>query len=760
MWGGIRECACNQDYTPPKSGNKKLSKAEKDKLKKDELEKKAQEEEEARIQAEEEEEEQKERAKVEAEERRRLDNEERKRRKGQLEDLATMWESYTATLAAEKADYRRQAKWDRYMLCDGSPNPAIPGEINTFMNLWREDQNNNDIESVLKDSKLTLKLLNELHTLIETTPEEELPEKEVNQYKETIKELQSLLAEKLDLSSHILLLSSTDLADPETGNLQTVKTDGVITLSMWGNLSKNPRIKSHEFEEKGFMFEMPKMLTLMDCAVRVLFTEYDHYSEHSKSSVCRPKVNVIEEPEVAAVEGEEEGEEKVEGMEGGDEENKEEAAEGEDPISREETKDVMAALNQLEDNDKEKEEQEVEPVEAEPEEDDFEIKTPEPEEFEDFDGDDDAVDLRAFSVMGGIFHFNLLHLPPQPKTVQSWILTRVDPMQLRPIEYVADANPLTASAAAAGKESPATESTKDGGSLGGESRADKRDVDRPPIGVTMRLPETVYFCEEPQVARWDEEIKQWRLDGFSDHKFNEDKRLLSFRTTQFGTMALIQDTHINMPFQSWEIRPRGLNHCVMTIIAAIVEVEIQIKNDVCCLTQPDKPEVQHLLNQWYPPREFIKRMRAAGLNVFPEPDSSKYVSIQAKNAITEERLYQQMAMTASGMAFSWSKWNSEVGDKERIILQGCEQLQDEALFEEDWSLFMVNKKRTTKLKMTEFDDNFSEDHAEGTEFHADLYHMTVEMASDGAKDRIRETTHTFIDSVWSILRSTKLVTYS
>lgn len=52
---------------------------------------------------------------------------------------------------------------------------------------------------------------------------------------------------------------------------------------------------------------------------------------------------------------------------------------------------------------------------------------------------------------------------------------------------------------------------------------------------------------------------------------------LTFKISHFGTMALFQDAHINMPFQSWEIRPRGLNHAQLTIIAAIVEVEIQIK---------------------------------------------------------------------------------------------------------------------------------------------------------------------------------------
>ena len=38
--------------------------------------------------------------------------------------------------------------------------------------------------------------------------------------------------------------------------------------------------------------------------------------------------------------------------------------------------------------------------------------------------------------------------------------------------------------------------------------------------------------------------------------------------------------------------------------------------------------------------------------------------------------------------------------------------------QEDWSLFMVTKYRTIKLQMTEFDEEFSEEHAEGTEVRA------------------------------------------
>lgn len=42
------------------------------------------------------------------------------------------------------------------MRCDGSPNPTIPGEINTYINLRLEDNAHNDIDSVLKQAELDL----------------------------------------------------------------------------------------------------------------------------------------------------------------------------------------------------------------------------------------------------------------------------------------------------------------------------------------------------------------------------------------------------------------------------------------------------------------------------------------------------------------------------------------------------------------------------------------------------------------------------
>ena len=49
-------------------------------------------------------------------------------------------------------------QWERYMLCDGSPDPTIPGEINTYMNLWKEEKEHLEIQNVLEDSKQPLQV--------------------------------------------------------------------------------------------------------------------------------------------------------------------------------------------------------------------------------------------------------------------------------------------------------------------------------------------------------------------------------------------------------------------------------------------------------------------------------------------------------------------------------------------------------------------------------------------------------------------------
>merc|ERR1719346_763047 len=134
---------------------------------------------------------------------------------------------------------------------------------------------------------MDLSLIEELQFLLEDTPETDLNETERGLYNSTIKELQKLMATKLDAASLQVLCDATKLSNPETNNLEHCVNNDQISLSVWGNLTKNPRIRHFEFSSVHLTFDIPKVLSLSDCAVRVLITKYDHLSQTSKAAAPR-----------------------------------------------------------------------------------------------------------------------------------------------------------------------------------------------------------------------------------------------------------------------------------------------------------------------------------------------------------------------------------------------------------------------------------------------------------------------------------------
>ena len=57
-------------------------------------------------------------------------------------------------------------KWKRVMQCDGTPDPTILLEINTFMSLWRDEHQRTNLEYTMKQTNLVLSLIKELNTVI------------------------------------------------------------------------------------------------------------------------------------------------------------------------------------------------------------------------------------------------------------------------------------------------------------------------------------------------------------------------------------------------------------------------------------------------------------------------------------------------------------------------------------------------------------------------------------------------------------------
>ncbi|NXE02831.1 CASC1 protein, partial [Chaetorhynchus papuensis] len=168
-------------------------------------------------------------------------------------------------------------QWEHYLSCDGSPDPTVPQEMNTFMNLWREDQDEG-IQLVMEKGDVVLKLIEKLEFLLLEASPNEITEEQRVLYQEFILQLQALLHEKYNQATQNLLKIASMYEDSETGNMHTVIKDKNATFCIWVNLKKKPRFKNHVFQEAGHGFDLPKSLALSSVAVRVLHTRYDHVS--------------------------------------------------------------------------------------------------------------------------------------------------------------------------------------------------------------------------------------------------------------------------------------------------------------------------------------------------------------------------------------------------------------------------------------------------------------------------------------------------
>ncbi|XP_008581866.1 PREDICTED: protein CASC1 isoform X4 [Galeopterus variegatus] len=631
-----------------------------------------------------------------------------------------------------KHDTRLLSQWKHYIQCDGSPDPSISQEINTFISLWREETNET-FEEVIAKSKLVLNLIEKLKLILLETPPYDLQDKNIIQYRGSILQLQELLQLKFNVATEILLRQASTLADLDSGNMEKIIRDENVTLYVWANLKKNPRYRSVRFSGTQIGFEIPRILATSDIALRLLHTHYDHVSPLHPVLTPVPKeertstVTELVRDEVKNVE---------EAISKEDQEETKQQESGSNIILEEEIK-----VEEQDDIEVQKSSvgEEHEPITCE-----LEIKLlsktvstaqlllienahEKPDTFEDND-----VDLCQFTTLGGVYHLDILELPPQCKPVKGWMIVEILKEGLQKYTYPPETT-----------EEFETENAF------------------PPIEVTLEVHENVIFFEDPIVVRWDTEGKRWKTDGISKVSYNPEERLITFSLETFGPVTLIQDTHINMPYQSWELRPLGVNTVLLTVTTVFTEIQIQIKENLCMLASIKLRNKEHfsiLEGKWMPPVPFIIALKAAGLNIFPTGHSHFYVVINHKVPLVEMKAYRQMALLSSAFAFGWSKWNL-LCNSTKVVVKVREHLTKEPM-NPDWDLLMFSGDRAQRLKIDEDSQTFSEALKEETEFHSTLYHMVKDFASEEAMEKVSSSDCQFIDCVCQMLLSTRLLSYS
>ncbi|XP_055428166.1 dynein axonemal intermediate chain 7 isoform X5 [Bubalus kerabau] len=637
-----------------KSGSKKKKITKADRLKQilEEEEKRQKEEEEARVKYEKEEMERLEIQRIENEKLQKLEAKDLERRNEELEELYLL-EACFPEAEKLKRDNRFLSQWKHYIECDGSPDPSIAQEINTFITLWKEETNET-LEEVIEKSKLVLNLIEKLKLILLETPPYDLQGKNIIQYQESILELQELLHLKFNRATEILLRQASTLADLDSGNMEKVIQDENVTLCIWANLKKNPRHRSIRFSETQTGFEIPRILATSDIALRLLHTHYDHVTP--LSPVLTPSqehISIVTD------------------------------------FVKEEVKSVQTAVSKDLQEENKQQENESNSVHEE------ETKA---------EGQGDVEEQM-------ILKEGLQKYTYPPETTEDLEAENVFP----------------------------------------------------PIEVTLEVHENVIFFENPMVARWDAEGKQWKTDGISNVSYKSEERLVTFNLETFCPVTLIQDAHINMPYQSWELRPLDVNKVLLTVTTVFTELQIQIKENLCMLASIKVNSKNHssiLEEKWMTPVSFIIALKKAGLNIFPTGHSHLYVVINYKHPSVEVKAYRQMALLSSAFAFCWSKWNTACDSKKAVFQVREHLLKEEPIQNPNWTLLMFSGDRAQSLKISESSDAFSEVLKEETEFHSTLYHMVKDFASQEAMRAVRHSNCQFVDSVCHMLLSTRLLSYS
>uniref|UniRef100_A0A8C3NTK7 Dynein axonemal intermediate chain 7 n=1 Tax=Cyanoderma ruficeps TaxID=181631 RepID=A0A8C3NTK7_9PASS len=680
---------------------------------------------EAQLRAEQEEAERLERERLYQEHLAKLEAKYQAERESELAELHSLEQKFFSA-QQWKIDYREQAKWEHYLSCDGTPDPTVPQEINTFMSLWR-DEHDEDVQLVMEKGEVVLNLIEKFEILLLEASPDEITEKQRDQYLEFILQLQDLLHQKFNEATQNLLKTASVYEDSETGNMHTVIKDKNSTFCIWVNLKKKARFKNFVFQGAGHAFELPQSLALSSVAVRVLHTRYDHLSPLWVQCQGLPRQEASDTKDLAehpTDTGQEPGEEEEKGWE-------EPSVPAAEETSSKGRKESAASLKENSNNtddikeSEEKTEQNSDILDVPPQEEDAAL----PEEAGGREEAPGVVDLQRLVPLGGVYRIDVLQLPPQVQDVGDWSMVELLDVGLEVYPYSPD------------KAEDGTQAA---------------------VQITLRLPDNVIYLQVPVVARWDPAGQQWRTDGISNITYEAEEKSITFGMGAFYTVALLQDAHLNLPYQAWELHPTGVDEGLFTVTAVFATIQIQIKGNQCMLSSvvvEEEEVLSHITGKWMSPFALRAALKRAGVNIFPAEYSPKYVPVPRKAALAEVKAYEQMALLAAAFAFAHSKWNGEAGPQQ-VVFKVSEHLTAGSAKDNDWSLYMFSGEKVQKLKLTETSEAFSEELEEESEFHSTLYHMLKDSASSEAMDKVERAGFLFVDSVYQLLLATRVLAYS
>ncbi|XP_067206119.1 dynein axonemal intermediate chain 7 homolog isoform X2 [Linepithema humile] len=717
-----------------------------------------------------------------------LEEREAEMRKVQLEETQFALYDCESAFMEYVTAAEEEENWIRYMTCDGLPNPGKPSEMNTFIFLWSMKGEEVNMSNIVMKHDIVIFLLTKLDEIIRFSRTR--PANYIIECKTIRQQFRDKLQEWINAACYSLLRQiERDMVREGIKSARYTNVSSQLSCCIWALIKlpiplkqitdKDRKPIEVHFEEIELTVKMPADVDCYCMAIRALWVKYDHYSDCA-ISYFMPKLPDEYESMYAMdlftyCQNEYNAKLKI----------REEQVEGR-RMRLEEKKAILERMENppvpvLTKPERKGKQQKKPGVQA------IRVKRPEPEQEPEklpylptpdeiiLQQEDEArkeirkllftrcekteINLRKYRIVGGVLHIDLIYQPPQPKDMTRNILLTT--LQIpKELKFVPFSKPYKA-------PPPAPDSERTPEVIEAEIKALEAAMEKLTL-VTLKLPSSIFWFEPPLVAHWIPERKIWSTQDVHDIKYNEEKQTITFRTGRLGVHGLAALKFINIPFQSWELKPEmGRNArggIVLNVSAAIIQAEFIVREDLVCLNSLAggmSTALKEITGEYMKLYFLIEKLRDAGCDLFPERDAFSYVkALPVKHPVTEKHLRECMALLCTAYTFSWSRWNA--GRNSREIVIQFKELHGSVAKERTNLTLLVTPLRTIVVSCTEVSPEFSDVPLDGenSKFYADLFHLALQNAGIKSRLLMKNISFKLASTVAELLGRTNVINMS
>ncbi|CAH1102220.1 unnamed protein product [Psylliodes chrysocephalus] len=669
---------------------------------------------------------------------------------------------FRETLRTEK----ELREWELYLQCRKLPNPAFCNDMTTFLRMWEENMTVITIPEASETTKQCLELISDLEEVIALATEDD-QHKLPNWFwiRQLFRDQQTVC---LDIATYRLMknvgknmnrvnipIADYNFKDDYSTICVWLRVQNPIPLT---NPRRPPRPRIIITFEKihNFKLMLPYVLDCHEKAVRVMYLRYDHQSdtcENSKPPTFPPSFDLdmlqtFKNEWRTKLKYKYERRDRQQPPSKDDPEYENWVPEQEEFGPDEEypfvpykhlipsPNEYVAILEEFRYNQEKKAFLDLVPVETE------------------------ALNLRKFSILGGIFAVHYICQPPQPSTFAT--MTHIYearlfiPQELTYVKFFAEYDPpieyLFVDPNA--RKQPTPEYV--------EEYQMQQDALNTLIMIGLKIPQGVIFLRQPEVYVWLEDEKYWTNKYIHYSHFDQESQRIEFRSQKFGLFALATPRYGHLPYKCWEIKPEIDGSVTISIVASVLILEFIVKDGLICLSLiencPRRNALQDKLFEYKQFHMLKKMLKNHGVDIFPEADSYFYVEGGLeKHWPTEKHLYTNMAALCGSFNFAWSKWNAAQSRKSFVVQM--REYAPKKRKQKSFTLMMASSLKAVYLKCAEDTEEFSPEPMEGIKFSADLYNLMKSTVSMFLRNTIEDYSKMNIHVLTDFLVSTRLMSF-